>query len=199
MARRGSPKAELIVTDDEREQLQRWARRRKSSQALALRSRIVLACAEGHDNKTVAANLGCAGATGGQVAARFVTDGLDGLSDEPRPGRPPTISAERVEDVVVATLDSVPRNATYWSRAKMAERTGLSKSTIGRIWRSFELKPSSSRTARTGSSCPTTRCSWRRSTMSSGFMSTRPKRRSCCAWTRNRRSRPWPGPSRRSR
>ncbi len=141
MARTGRPKAELVVTDDEREQLQRWARRRKSSQALALRSRIVLACSEGHDNKTVAVQLGCAGATVGKWRARFIAHGLDGLTDEPRPGRPPTISAEQVEDVVVATLESVPRNATHWSRAKMAERTGMSRSTIGRIWRSFELKP----------------------------------------------------------
>jgi uncharacterized protein YerC len=101
----------------------------------------VLACSEGHDNKTVAARLGCASATVGRWRSRFVAHGLDGLTDEPRPGRPPTISAEQVEDVVVATLESVPRNATHWSRAKMAERTGLSRSTIGRIWRSFELKP----------------------------------------------------------
>jgi transposase len=141
MPRTGRPKAELIVSDDEREQLLRWARRRKSSQALALRSRIVLACAEGHDNKTVAAQLGCAGATVGKWRCRFITHGLDGLTDEPRPGRPPTISAERVEDVVVATLESTPDNAAHWSRARMAERTGLSKSTIGRIWRSFDLKP----------------------------------------------------------
>jgi transposase/transcriptional regulator with XRE-family HTH domain len=67
--------------------------------------------------------------------------GLDGLSDDPRPGRPPLLTVEQVEDVVVATLESTPRNATHWSRAKMAERTGLSKSTIGRIWKTFELKP----------------------------------------------------------
>ena len=141
MPRTGRPKAELIVTDDEREQLQRWARRRKSSQALALRSRIVLACAEGLDNKTVAAQLGCAGVTVGKWRSRFVALGVDGLLDEPRVGRPPTISGDQVEDVVVTTLESTPANATHWSRAKMAERTGLSKSTIGRIWRSFELKP----------------------------------------------------------
>ena len=141
MPRSGRPKAELILTDDEREQLVRWSRRRKSAQALALRSRIVLACAEGVDNKAVAAKLGCSAATVGKWRSRFVAHRLDGLSDEDRPGRPPTVTAEQVEDVVVATLESTPTNATHWSRAKMAERTGLSKSTIGRIWKAFDLKP----------------------------------------------------------
>ena len=73
--------------------------------------------------------------------ARFRQDRLDGLADEPRPGRPPTITAEQVEDAVVASLESIPKSATHWSRSKMAERSGLSKSTIGRIWKAFELKP----------------------------------------------------------
>jgi transposase len=141
MARSGRPKAELVLTDEEREQLVRWSRRRKSSQALALRSRIVLACADGVDNKAVAAQLGCAAVTVGKWRGRFVAHRLDGLTDEPRPGRPAVIGADQVEDVVVATLESAPGNATHWSRAKMAERTGLSKSTIGRIWKAFELKP----------------------------------------------------------
>ena len=141
MPRSGRPKAELVLTDDEREQLVRWSRRRKSAQALALRSRIVLACAEGVDNKAVAARLGCSAATVGKWRSRFVAHRLDGLSDEDRPGRPPTVTAEQVEDVVVATLESTPDNATHWSRAKMAQRTGLSKSTIGRIWKAFDLKP----------------------------------------------------------
>jgi len=108
---------------------------------LALRSRIVLLCAAGADNKSVAAELGCAQATVGKWRARFVEHRLDGLTDEDRPGRPASITAEQVEEVVVATLESVPANATHWSRAKMAERTGLSRSTIGRIWKAFELKP----------------------------------------------------------
>jgi len=141
MARTGRPKSELTLTHDERAQLVRWKRRAKSAQSLALRSRIVLACADGNDNKTVAAQLNCAVATVGKWRRRFVQDRLDGLSDEPRPGRPPSITAEQVEDVVVATLERTPSNATHWSRAKMAHRSGLSKSTIGRIWRSFELKP----------------------------------------------------------
>jgi transposase len=141
MARSGRPKAVLVLTGDEREQLTRWSRRAKSSQALALRARIVLACAEGSDNKSVAVQLGCAAATVGKWRARFVQLRLDGLIDEARPGRPPVIGVDRVEDVVVATLESTPTNATHWSRAKMSERTGLSKSTIGRIWRTFDLKP----------------------------------------------------------
>ncbi len=141
MAARGRPKAVLELTAREGDQLQRWARRRKSSQALALRSRIVLACAQGKDNKSVAAELKCSAATVGKWRGRFVEHRLDGLTDDDRPGRPASVTAEQVEDVVVATLESVPANATHWSRAKMAERSGLSKSTIGRIWKSFELKP----------------------------------------------------------
>lgn len=141
MARTGRPKAALELADEERVQLQRWARRAKSAQSLALRSRIVLACADGADNKSVAAQLGCAQATVGKWRRRFVELRLEGLQDEPRPGRPPSVAIGQVEDVIVATLESTPRNATHWSRAKMAERTGLSKSTIGRIWKAFDLKP----------------------------------------------------------
>jgi transposase len=131
----------LELTVEEREQLRRWARRRKSAQALALRSRIVLGCAEGLDNKRVAGREGVTPQTVGKWRARFVELRLDGLEDDPRPGRPPSITVEQVEDVVVATLESVPAGATHWSRAKMAQRSGLSKSSVGRIWRAFDLKP----------------------------------------------------------
>ena len=141
MPRTGRPKTELVLSDEEREQLLRWSRRAKSSQALALRSRIVLGCGEGLDNKAVAEQVHCSTNTVSKWRGRFVADRLDGLVDEPRPGRPPTITAERVEEVVVATLESTPKNATHWSRAKMADRSGLSRSTIGRIWKAFELKP----------------------------------------------------------
>ena len=141
MPRTGRPKALLELTDDERDQLQRWARRRKSAQALALRSRIVLACGSGLSNSEVAERERVSLPTVGKWRARFVELRLDGLADDPRPGRPASISAEQVEDVVVATLESTPKNATHWSRAKMAQRSGLSKSSIGRIWRAFELKP----------------------------------------------------------
>jgi transposase len=141
MARTGRPKQVLELTGKEREQLVRWERRRKSSQALALRSRIVLACAEGASSKDVARVCGVSTNTVGKWRRRFCELRLDGLSDDPRPGRPPTITAKQVEDVVVATLESTPENATHWSRAKMAERSGLSDSTIGRIWKAFNLKP----------------------------------------------------------
>jgi transposase len=141
MPRTGRPKTELIVSDEEREQLLRWSRRAKSSQALALRSRIVLGCGDGLDNTVVAGLVGCSTNTVSKWRARSALDRLDGLVDEPRLGRPPTITAEQVEVVVVATLESTPKNATHWSRAKMADRSGLSKSTIGRIWKAFDVKP----------------------------------------------------------
>ena len=141
MARVGRPKADLVLSDEERVQLVRWARRRKSSQALALRSRIVLESATGAANTVVAERLGVSRPTVGKWRARFLEHRLDGLVDDPRPGRPATVTAEQVEDVVVATLESTPANATHWSRSKMAERSGLSASTIGRIWKAFGLKP----------------------------------------------------------
>ena len=141
MAKRGRPVTAVVLTDEERETLQRWARRAKSSQALAQRCRIVLGCAAGKSNKEVAAEVGVWPQTVCKWRQRFVESRLDGLTDEPRPGAPRTIDDERIELVVVSTLERQPADATHWSRASMAKESGLSKSTVGRIWKAFGLKP----------------------------------------------------------
>ncbi|HUK67624.1 MAG TPA: helix-turn-helix domain-containing protein [Streptosporangiaceae bacterium] len=132
------PKAEMTLSDSERATLQKWARGRNHHRILALRARIILSCAEGRDNKETAALFRCHEDTVGKWRRYFINRRLDGLADEPRPGRVPTITDEQVEKVVVDTLEEIPDDATHWSRASMGKRSGLSKSTIGRIWKGFQ-------------------------------------------------------------
>jgi transposase len=142
MAERGRPKTPLTLSDDERQTLQRWARRAKSSQALALRCKIVLACAEGVTNKAVAEQLGIWPQTVTKWRGRFVRQRLEGLADEPRPGRPRTINDAQVEQVITKTLEeSPPNHDTHWSTRSMAKATRMSQTAISRIWRAFGLKP----------------------------------------------------------
>ena len=142
----GRPKAQLTVAPGERERLVQWARRPKTAQALALRSRIVLACAEGRDNTEVAEELGVTRQMVGKWRRRFVERRLDGLLDEPRPGAPRRIQDRDVERVLRRTLESTPRDATHWSVRTLAKETGMSRTTIHRIWRTFSLQPHRSET-----------------------------------------------------
>jgi transposase len=139
--RTGRPKAPLLLTAEEQRELQSLAHRARSSPALARRARIVLACATGEDNTTVAQRLRSAPATVGKWRTRFVEQRLAGLYDEPRPGAPRSITDAQVEQVVVRTLESTPRGATHWSTRAMAEATGLSHMAISRIWHAFGLQP----------------------------------------------------------
>ncbi len=141
MARRGRPTAPLVLSDDERETLERWARRPNSAQALASRCRIVLACAAGATNQEVAVELGLHQATVDKWRGRFVAQRLDGLHDEPRPGAPRKITDEHVERVIVKTLEETPVGATHWSTRSMATASGLNQTAVSRIWRAFGLKP----------------------------------------------------------
>jgi transposase len=131
----------VVLSEEERATLERWARRPSSAQALALRCRIVLACAEGGHNHEVAGRLGIHRHTVGSWRARFLAERLDGLHDEPRPGAPRQIGDDDVERVIVKTLEETPADATHWSTRSMAAATGMSQSAISRIWRAFGLKP----------------------------------------------------------
>jgi transposase len=141
MGERGRPKESLVLTDDERLSLERVAKRRTSAQAIALRARIVLACATGATNQAVAAQLGVNPATVGKWRGRFVAKRLDGLFDEPRPGARRTITDDKVEAVIVKTLEDKPADATHWSTRSMAAATGMSQTSISLIWRAFGLQP----------------------------------------------------------
>src|SRR2546428_3097722 len=144
--RTGRPKAPLILNREERRELESLAHRSRSVPALARRARIVLACAEGQDNKGVAHRLRATPATVGKWRTRFVRERLAGLYDEPRPGAPRSITDDEIEQVVVRTLESTPRGATHWSTRGMAKAIGLSHATISRIWHAFGLQPHRSET-----------------------------------------------------
>jgi transposase len=133
--------APVVLSDPERAQLESWTRRRTSAQALALRSRIVLLAAEGRNNTEIAAELAIKRGTAAKWRSRFVEHRLDGLTDEPRPGRPRTISDEQVEAVIVKTLETTPKDATHWSTRSMAAEVGLTQSAVLRIWKAFGLQP----------------------------------------------------------
>jgi transposase len=137
-----SPNAvSLVLSVEEREQLEAWARRRSSAQALAGRARIVLAAAEGLKNTGIAARLGIQRGTAAKWRSRFAEHRLGGLLDEPRPGRPRTVSDRQVEEVIVRTLETTPKNATHWSTRSLAAELGMSQSAVSRIWRAFGLQP----------------------------------------------------------
>ena len=144
--RTGRPIPVLSLTEAEQETLQNWARRPKSAQALALRARIVLRCAEGMTNTAVARQVQVRSQTVGKWRQRFVDRRLDGLLDEPRPGTPRKVSDADVERALTMTLESTPKDATHWSTRSLAKQAGLSRSTVGRIWHAFALQPHRSET-----------------------------------------------------
>ena len=133
--------SDRLLDGAERETLEQWTRRPKTAQALALRSRIVLACAEGRSNTAVAAELRVCVDTVGKWRSRFLEQRLDGLLDQPRSGRPRMIDDADVERVIALTLETTPKDATHWSTRAMARRSGLSHNTVSRIWRAFALQP----------------------------------------------------------
>jgi transposase len=144
--RTGRPKASLILTAEERVELNSLAHRSRSAAWLARRARLVLACAEGLDSSTVARRLRMSPTTVSKWRARFIVDRVAGLFDEPRPGAPRQIEDGKIEELIVRTLETTPRGATHWSTRSMAKATGFSHMTISRVWRAFGLKPHRSET-----------------------------------------------------
>lgn len=131
----------IELTEGEREQLESWSRRRRIAQALVLRSRIVLAASEGLSSSQIARDLGVSVATVRKWRNRFAADRLDGLVDEPRPGRPRTITDAKVDEVITKTLESAPTDATHWSTRSMAREVGVTQTAVHDIWQAFGLKP----------------------------------------------------------
>ena len=142
----GRPKVPLVLTTPEQQALDSLAHRARTAPQVARRARIVLACARGLDNQTVAKKLRVSPQMVGRWRARFVTRRVDGLLDAPRPGAPRTITDDTVETVIVRTLETTPDGATHWSTRTLAKATGLSHGTIARIWRAFGLQPHRTKT-----------------------------------------------------
>lgn len=140
-ARRGRPTVPIELTDEERTTLQRYIRRRTASQQLVLRSRIVLGCARGLTNTEVAESVGVNKNTVTTWRRRFAEKRLDGLHDAPRPGAPRSIGDDKIEEVIVQTLESTPKGATHWSTRQMAKHVGIGRDSVSRVWRAFGLKP----------------------------------------------------------
>ena len=141
MAQRGRPTAVIELTGSERKTLTSWARRHSTSQAVALRSKIVLGAADGVTNKEIALMVGCHPVTVGKWRKNFAADRLDGLLDAPRPGAQRTISDDQVEAIVIDTLETTPPDATHWSTRGLAKKHGISHQTVAEIWKAFGLKP----------------------------------------------------------
>lgn len=146
MAERGRPKAKLVISPSERETLLRWTRRRKTAQALALRASIVLRCATSVTNQEVGRQLGVTQQCVGKWRARFIDRRLDGLLDEPRPGAPRRLADKKIEEVIVKTLERRPPDATHWSVRSMAKASGMSPTSVHRVWHAFALEPHRSET-----------------------------------------------------
>ena len=144
--RRGTPVVELRLAAEDREALERYARGRAVSQALALRARIVLRCASGELHHVIAGELGITGQTVGKWRRRFAAAGVAGLSDTPKPNVHRKLADERVEEIIRLTLESRPKGSTHWSTRKLSRKAGVSQSSVSRVWRAFQLKPHRRRT-----------------------------------------------------
>jgi transposase len=136
----------LVISPSERKQLEAWSARRKTAQALALRARIVLQCGGGRSNGEIAESVQVTRQMVGKWRSRFVERRLDGLLDEARPGAPRRLSDQAIEAVVVQTLERTPADATHWSVRSMAAASGISKTSVHRIWNAFALQPHRSET-----------------------------------------------------
>jgi transposase len=137
----GKAAVEIVLTAQERDELEGLVRRRGTAQGLARRAHIVLLASEGIENKEIAARLGAMPNTVGKWRRRFAEQRLDGLYDEPRPGAPRQIGDEEIAETIRLTLETTPRDATHWSLRSMARAVGHAPSTIHRIWTAFGLQP----------------------------------------------------------